>query len=475
MERKSGMGADVKESMKAEMKTEMKTEMKAEMKTEMKTEYRRDLQHAWMILSGGEVPEKDAYAVRMLTENRIDGLVPCKAVSLDGDLRFYYDISSRHALHAVLETEQVGRKLLEQILISLAKVLEELAEYLLDPEGLLLDPVYLFCNSDRSEIRFCWYPGKEMRFGDQARILGNALLSQLDQSDRAGVVLGYQFYQCCESGDLTPGVVRRLLHSKQTEREERPATKEEIERAAILDSFFDEAEKTESVFGNFGQKLKMWFSGKRKKKDQTEQTLKTEKEYELPGENASERVLAFGEEAASYGENTRGGSIQERGISTDTLLEKDKERSLPEHLGTADRRQRITMQYAISGEAETTLLTPDMLAGREEKIWILRVKEGHGKEREIPLTGSMYFIGKTGSCATLQLESAAVSRLHAKLEKKGENWCLTDMNSKNGTRCIRPCASGDAEEFLLQPEETVVLQEGDEVWFANVMCQVIRR
>ena len=37
-----------------------------------KTEYRRDLQHSWMILSGGDVPDENAYSVRMITENRIE-------------------------------------------------------------------------------------------------------------------------------------------------------------------------------------------------------------------------------------------------------------------------------------------------------------------------------------------------------------------------------------------------------------------
>ena len=428
-----------------------------EMKAEMKTEYRRDLQHTWMILSGGGVPEKDAYSVRMLTENRINGLVPCKTVSLDGELRFYYDISSCHAFRTVLETEQIGRLFLEQLLTSLSKVMECLAEYLLDPDGLLLDPMYLFCSPDRSAIRFCWYPGKEMQFRDQTKILGKALLPQLDQSDRAGVVLGYQFYQCCESGELTPGVIRGLLRPKKPEREARPATKEEIERAAILDAFFDEPEEDESAFGSLGKKIKLWFSGKRKKKERPEAAQK-EEEYGLFEENRTERGPEVGEEAVTYGEGTREGNAYEG-------------RSM-----ASDHTDGLMPGHVRSEEAETMLLTPDMLAvGGEERIWSLRVKEGPGKEREIPLTENVYFVGKAGSGATLQLESAAVSRLHAKLEKDGGNWCLTDMNSRNGTKCKRTRSCGDREELLLQPEEIIILQEGDEVWFANVMCLVIRR
>ena len=412
---------------------------------DMKTEYRRDLQHTWMILSGGSVPEEDTYSVRMLTENRIGGLVPCKAVSLDGELRFYYDISSRHALRTVLEAEQIGRPLLEQLLISLAKVMERMSEYLLDPDGLLLDPAYLFCNPEQSEITFCWYPGKDVQFREQAKILGSALLAQLDQSDRAGVVMGYRFYQYCESGELTPGMIRGLLRPKQAEKEARPATKEEIERAAVLDSFFDEPEEDDSVFGSFGHRIKTWFSGKRKKKETSEDIYDTVQDFDRSGKERDDKILSLGEAGSSYGESPKW--------------------EFPE------RKYTGTVTYKKSGGSETMMLTPDMLAGSGKKIWCLRVKEGSGTEREIPLTEDIYFVGKKGSGASLQLASSAVSRLHAKLEKNGENWCLSDLNSKNGTKRIR--AAGDRRETLLQPEETVILQEGDEIWFADVMCVLL--
>lgn len=417
---------------------------------EMKTDYRRDLQQTWMILSGGGVPDKEAYPVRMLTENRIGGLLPCRTVSLDGELRFYYDISSRHALRTILESEPVTHDLLEQILSSLARVMERLSEYLLDPDGLLLDPAYLFWNPERSEIRFCWYPGKKMQFREQAKILGGALLAQLDQADRAGVVLGYQFYQNCESGELTPASIRGLLRVKPPEKEERPATKEEIERAAILDSFFDEPEEEDSGIRMFGHRIRSWFSGKRKKKENADQPQEAEKEYDLPEESGTGKAPVLGETGGIYKENVCGGRKD-----TENIYGKK-----------ADGK---------SAGSETMLLTPDMLMTRQKKTWCLRIIEERGKEREFPLTETMYFVGKAEAGAALQLASPAVSRLHARLEKTGDNWALTDVNSKNGTRRTRVCAGGKQTEVLLQPEETVMLQEGDVIWFADVMCLVIKQ
>ena len=409
---------------------------------EIKTEYRRDLQHTWMILSGGDIPEKDAYAVRMLTENRIRGLVPCKAVSLDGGLRFYYDISSRHALRTFLETEPVTQELLRQILGSLASVMERLSEFLLDPDGLLLDPAYLFLDAERCEVQFCWYPGKGMQFREQTKLLGSALLAQLDQADRTGVVMGYQFYQRCESGELTPAAIRGVMHTKQPEREERPVTKEEIERAAVLDSFFDDAEEEEHAFSSVRQRIRAWFSKRRKKKEVYDP------ESEQPG-------LVLGEPAVEWA------PAEQPAVYT----------TVTENLGSAESMQ--TVFPGNSGGAETMVLTPEMLLNRGKKTWVLRIREGRGKERDVPLTGTIYFVGKKESGATLQLASPAVSRLHAKLERIGESWFLEDMNSRNGCRRERTQPNGTKTETLLQPQEAVTLQEGDVIWFADVMCQVI--
>ena len=145
--------------------------------------------------------------------------------------------------------------------------------------------------------------------------------------------------------------------------------------------------------------------------------------------------------------------------------------TVTEDTGSAESVQ--TAFHGNSGGAETMVLTPEMLLNRGKKTWALRIREGRGKERDVPLTGTIYFVGKKESGATLQLASPAVSRLHAKLEKKGENWCLTDMNSKNSTRRERTQPDGTKTETLLQPQEIVTLQEGDVIWFADVMCQVI--
>ena len=277
--------------------------------------------------------------------------------------------------------------------------------------------------------------------------MGKALLPLLEQTDRAGVVIGYRFYQCCETGELTVDTLRGLLRQRTIESGSRLVTKEEIERAAVLDSFFNEEEEPENM--PLGKRIKAWFSGKKKKREERKKRKKPlfDKEFKdvyntntEPEQTGSEYVdTAFGE-------------------NSNTVFQQIPDTSL---------RQQ-------SGDPETMLLTPDMLIPQDEQTWVLKIKEKHEEEREILLTKEVYLVGKTGSGVNLQLASSTVSRLHAKLEKNGENWLINDINSKNGTKIIRQTPDGQRES-LLQPGETVILKEGDVIWFADIMCVMTRR
>ena len=68
-------------------------------------------------------------------------------------------------------------------------------------------------------------------------------------------------------------------------------------------------------------------------------------------------------------------------------------------------------------------------------------------------------IGKDKKGADIVMDSPAVSRVHARLYSQGNNLLLQDLNSKNGTF---------KNGIQLDVNESVVLQAGDEICFANL-------
>ena len=72
----------------------------------------------------------------------------------------------------------------------------------------------------------------------------------------------------------------------------------------------------------------------------------------------------------------------------------------------------------------------------------------------IYLNEDLTVIGKLETACDAVISLPTVSRIHAKIRKKEENYFLSDMNSRNGTsvngRLLRP-----DEEYQLEPEDEV--------------------
>ncbi len=77
---------------------------------------------------------------------------------------------------------------------------------------------------------------------------------------------------------------------------------------------------------------------------------------------------------------------------------------------------------------------------------------------DIIITYTPYLIGKQEGLVDYVLNGEAISRIHAKIEKEGNEYCISDLNSTNGTY---------VNGRLLETNETVLLNKGDEIFIAN--------
>ena len=71
----------------------------------MKTEFKREMNRNYMVLH----LEKEiggSYALRMLSENRINGLLPFQEKRIDGETFLYFNITSRQSLARMMADHQ---------------------------------------------------------------------------------------------------------------------------------------------------------------------------------------------------------------------------------------------------------------------------------------------------------------------------------------------------------------------------------
>ena len=117
----------------------------------MQIDYKRDLNHTYVILQEEKEPDTASYQIRMLLTNTIPGLLDCKIGKMDDKTLFYSEVTSRQSLQSVFE--------------QLLDLLEELGQYLLAPDGLVLQPELVFADANLENFSFCYLPGKQRHTG----------------------------------------------------------------------------------------------------------------------------------------------------------------------------------------------------------------------------------------------------------------------------------------------------------------------
>lgn len=427
----------------------------------MHVDYRRDLYSNCLILSEDKQPDLASYQVRMLMANELKGFLRCKVHQMDGRLLFYYDITSRQSLETIFEHQKISARSLEKILGSLVDGLDTVKNFLLNMDGFLLNPKFIYMTSDQKQVWFCYLPGNTEPFMQQIRNFSEFLLPKLDNQERRGVIMGYAFYQLTVRDSITAEEIQALLHSpaeqaessreteygaesfevtpeesEEWERERAPGTREEL-----LESFFAEDEgdgsewngKQAAVFGCIAvavgtvMGISVWMG-------------------RIPeGITAASALTAA--TALIYRRYFRTRDERSKEIGGDTG---DKTRNFLEQTEQAEN------EYAEEIQEEEGTVCLAGINGRQ-KGRLIPLSPG-GME-PLRLEKEILTVGKSRQNADVVLDSQAVSRVHARMIWDGETYRLSDLNSRNGTW---------VNHVLMEPERTEILKDGDEIQFADL-------
>lgn len=164
------------------------------MEEKMEVRYKRDLNSNYMILRDEE-PSKESYEVRMVTENRIYGLLPCVSQKHEKMTEYYYEITGRQSMGLLFERRKLDCKQLKSFLRELERALEATKEYLLNPDHLILNPDSIYLHTQTEKIYLCYYPGYTKSIRESFLELAEYLLGKLDKNDTEGIEFGYDLYQ----------------------------------------------------------------------------------------------------------------------------------------------------------------------------------------------------------------------------------------------------------------------------------------
>lgn len=479
----------------------------------MYAEYKRDVSHNYLILREEEKVNTASYQVRMLTGNVIPSILKCRLQGLDGNLLFYYDITSRQSLASFYEQRKFHRKDLHMLFGGFIRVMEEMAEFLMNTDQLLLCPEYIFLDIEKREVKFCCLPDYHHPIQEQFRELTEYLLPRLDHEDPQAVSMGYGVYRkAMETGF-------QLEHIKEAIYQNREVTGKNDNKDSAQKQGQKPPENKLDGADNFGEKIQEKAdvshlletdvenkTSKRKKDKKKEEPDFQKSSNEWTGAllcvfTAAVLIILLILRYLGYlpgipAEAIFGGAIillalaaflswtaekkkQKKQMSAEwrkkvkrelddtyeSSSEKRRKERNSEDLYEADSVQEKMPEWGDgkykmpeqTGETENYGETVVLSAGQTEGPASLVSREP-GELATIYLDRDLMVIGKMENAADAVISLPTVSRIHAKIRKADDEYYLSDLNSRNGT---------SVNGRLLKTGEEYQLQDEDQVEFAQ--------
>lgn len=138
---------------------------------------------------------RENFELRMLEENRIEGLLHLSVCDDNGFLRLNYDITGMEPLSAFAATQKLKSADIRQLILTLRHVVSAITPYLLRSSGILLTPETVYISPFSRSPCFLYLPGRKDSFSEALSDFLQTLLACTDHDDCASVVLAYRLYK----------------------------------------------------------------------------------------------------------------------------------------------------------------------------------------------------------------------------------------------------------------------------------------
>lgn len=400
----------------------------------MKTSYRREMRRNYMIID----PEKADWSEceeRMLSGNTIDGVLKLRVRQTEDGVRFYYDITSRQPLSRMFRGMRWKTEQILALLQGIFSAMERLEGYLVKESDIYLDPDFVYLSPESFRVWLCVVPGLGFDFREQFGKLLEKLLEHVDHEDKPSVILAYGIYQATRREDYGTEDIRRAVSEERKKAQD--AQREE--------QTFREAEETPDVgcLADFPASCP----------EKMPEAGPEEKPHSFLGAIA-ERLGHFRSRDKKAAEDAKKGMRKALpGLESCGVLQTDFRET-----GASEQQNREEEEAETGAHAERAEAPP------AEPLYVLRGKDW-GTE-DIPLLYYPFVIGKQSNLVDYRLEDETISRLHARIDRKGGGFVIQDLNSTNGTM---------VNNRLLENNEEAEIHPGDEIGLARYRFIIERK
>lgn len=173
-----------------------------------------------MLVKMEEEPSMD-YQMKMVCQNTIHGLCPMSVRQFNNESILYYDISGRISIKHMYMGNKMTAPDFRDFILGLQKMLESMKEYLLDINKILMDFEYIYTDSEKKMLFFCYYPEKTEDFFTSLHKVLNTVIEFADHTDKETVIFSYGLQRLGSQENITISeLVKFASGSRKSEEKE---------------------------------------------------------------------------------------------------------------------------------------------------------------------------------------------------------------------------------------------------------------
>lgn len=443
--------------------------------------YKRENSSTYLILDELPMEGSQYYQLKMIKENKINHFLDAQICNFNGENQIYYNISGKQTIKCIFEKKEMEAEDILQILFGIKSALEQLENYLLCADAVIINPEYMYIHAATGKLFLCFYPFQEKPIHIAIRDLSEYLLNHLNHEDETAVAIGYQFYRSTREENFSFMAIVEEFYSQQIQSSsEEFLSDEQVDKSNVendtldLDNMQEETEEAVEqkkiskipvicfiacIVGGFIYLLNNLYYCYKQADFSLEQFFGTQDRILAAG------IILFGTTGFLLlwiykkildREKTEYNDIDKK--ISDKMKQEFYEISA---VGYVECGEDNSSEKEDSQIGETILLKENMY--REERVLVEKSKKFSTKAPlQIQLTEFPYIVGKVSGKVDQIIHDKSISRIHAQFimpDNDTDIVYLQDLNSTNGTY---------KNGIALEANELVPLTAEDEITFGKV-------
>lgn len=402
------------------------------------SEYVRGLKNNYVRIRELSLPDERKYQYCIMKRGGITGLLSFEIRYIDSDAYMYYDITSRQNLTTLYSKKPLDRNWVISFFSSMKRIRSEAVRFLLDTSNLIWNPGNVYQDLKSGSFGYLYVPYLDEDNGFSEMM--DFIVGHVDYSDEELVRCVYMVAEQYKSGGdayVDGKIYSDIEELKKSETETKHTdTPEEKDfsvknsagedRSGDMKSIYSCSEAIGDGFSNFWDRPV---------------TLRPEEKRRDVSEMREEETRNGG--IISFFSKIRG---------RDRKLRKEYEfETAPEPVVAEE------MKYSDADTARDTDPEGTVFVDLSSDDGKRRLNSDDGKCLCV-LSGESIVIGKKGEDADFVIDGKEISRMHARIFLKDEDYYIEDLNSTNGTF---------KNGVRLKPYEQKKLSKGDEIKIAS--------